>query len=70
MPRLSEQELNCPICGKTKQIPFCCGRNMEKDEVLFFCPICDREISTPRCCDKDMEVRTKVLDIKKEIFRS
>ena len=70
MPRLSEQEFYCNLCRKTKQLPVCCGRTMEKDNLLFFCPTCDREIEIPRCCEKVMEVKTKVLDIKKEIFKN
>jgi hypothetical protein len=70
MPRLSEQELFCPLCRKSKKFPVCCGRIMEKDKFIFFCPTCGRERSTPVCCGKEMEVRTKVLDIKKEIFKN
>jgi hypothetical protein len=70
MPRLNEQELFCRLCGKSKKFPVCCGRNMERDEFVFFCPICGRETATPSCCGKEMVIRTKVLDIKKEIFRN
>ncbi|MBN2532595.1 MAG: hypothetical protein JXB88_06865 [Spirochaetales bacterium] len=70
MPRVSEKELVCVLCRKSKKFPVCCGKKMEKDDFVFFCPTCGREIQTPVCCGKEMEVKNKVLDIKKEIFKN
>jgi hypothetical protein len=69
MPRLSEQELFCSLCKTHKLLPACCGKNMEKDNRLFFCPTCGREVPIPQCCGKEMDIRKKVLDIKKELFK-
>lgn len=68
MPRLSEQKMVCQVCGKTKNLPVCCGKTMEMDKALFFCPTCGNEKKIPACCHKEMRVQTRVLDIKKEIF--
>ena len=68
MSCLSEQELFCPTCQKIKKIPVCCGKTMERDNMIFFCTTCDREVTVSLCCSNEMHLRTKVLDIKKEIF--
>jgi hypothetical protein len=68
MPRVSEQELFCSTCGKTKRLPFCCGKTMQIDKHLFFCETCGKETQFPVCCNESMVIRKKVLDLKKQIF--
>jgi uncharacterized Zn ribbon protein len=70
MPRVLEQEVYCPECGRTVEIPECHGKPMEYDGSVFFCPACAREWSPPSCCGGDMRIRRKVRDIRKEIFRA
>lgn len=69
MARLSEQELICELCSNTKEIPVCCGREMEYDNVVFFCEICNKEIKPFKCCNREMVIHTKILDLKKELFK-
>lgn len=69
MACLREEVLYCDACGKTKELPKCCGRVMDFDTDSFFCTTCGREITnTIKCCKKVMSVRYKVRNIKKEIF--
>lgn len=68
MARLNEQELFCTVCEQTKAIPVCCGREMEWDSLVFFCPLCNKELKPVVCCGNDMVIRTKIRDIKKELF--
>lgn len=70
MPRVHEDELVCPICGRTRSVPACCGRAMEFDGSVFYCPTCEKEIARPACCGAGMHLRRKVRDIRKEIFKS
>lgn len=68
MAKVVEQELYCTVCGATKDIPLCCGKEMELDGIILFCSTCGREIKVPRHCGKEMLIRNKVIDLKKEIF--
>ena len=68
MPRVLEQELVCPSCGRTKKLPECHGKTMEFDGAVFFCSTCHKEIRNPVCCDAPMKLRRKVRDIRKELF--
>ena len=68
MTRVVEEELYCTVCGATKDIPLCCGKEMERDGSILFCSSCCREIKVPRHCGKEMIIRNKVIDLKKEIF--
>jgi transcription initiation factor IIE alpha subunit len=70
MARLSEMGLICDKCGNEQEVPYCCGRQMERDNHVFFCPICHKELEYPVCCGTEMTMQKKVLDIKKEIFGS
>ena len=70
MPRVLEQELYCPDCGRTVDIPECHGRVMEYDGSVFFCPTCSREWMPAGCCQTGLKLRRKVRDIRKEIFRT
>ena len=69
MPRVREQELNCPICGRSRELPECHGRAMEYDGSVFFCPTCAKETKAPVCCQGPMRLRAKVRDIRKEMFQ-
>ena len=68
MTKVVEQELYCSLCGKTREIPQCCGKEMEYVDGLLFCSSCGREMRIPKCCNREMQVRNKVIDLKKEIF--
>lgn len=69
MACVREQELYCNKCGNIKEFPFCCGKTMEYDNLIFFCNICDREKQNDyKCCKQQMIVRNKIINIKKEIF--
>jgi len=69
MARVSEQELICNVCNHTREIPVCCGKEMEYDKVVFFCDICNREIKPLKCCNKEMVIHTKIRDLRKELFK-
>ncbi|UCF96098.1 MAG: hypothetical protein JSV89_13035 [Spirochaetaceae bacterium] len=68
MPRVLEQELVCPTCGRTEKPPECHGKSMEFDGSVFFCSSCHKEIRIPTCCSAPMKLRRKVRDIRKELF--
>ncbi len=69
MPRVLEEELVCITCGRITELPECHGKTMEFDGSVFFCPTCQREIKTPVCCDQPMQVRRKVRNLRKDLFR-
>jgi hypothetical protein len=69
MPRVREQELICPTCGRTRELPECHGKSMEHDGSVFFCPTCAREQAMPRCCGGPMRLKAKVRDIRRELFQ-
>jgi hypothetical protein len=68
MPRVLEQELFCPTCGRSEKPPECHGNAMEFDGSVFFCSACQKEIGNPECCGTPMKLRKKVRDIRKELF--
>jgi hypothetical protein len=68
MPRVLEQELVCPTCGRTKKPPECHGKPMEFDGSVFFCATCHKELQNPDCCGSPMKLRRKLRDIRKELF--
>lgn len=68
MARVLVKELFCTKCGKTKDIPMCCGTVTEYDRGVFFCTICPRELKALKCCLTEMVFRNRVRDIKKELF--
>jgi len=69
MAFLSEQELVCTICNKKREMPVCCCKEMEYDQVVLFCEVCNKEIKPYKCCNQEMVIRKKVRDIKKELFK-
>ena len=69
MTRVREQELICPTCGKTRDLPRCHGQTMEVDGSVFFCPTCAKELAVPSCCRGSMRLRHMVRDIRKELFQ-
>ena len=68
MTKVVEREIYCTVCGAVKDIPQCCGREMELDGSILFCSSCGREIKVPQHCGKVMTGRNKVIDLKEEIF--
>ena len=68
MPRVLEQELVCPTCGRTEKPPECHGKTMEFDGSVFFCSTCQKELALPNCCGAAMQLRRKVRDLRKELF--
>lgn len=69
MPRVREQVLNCPTCGRAAELPKCHGRAMEYDGSVFFCPTCAKELDPPSCCGGPMRLGAKVRDIRREMFQ-
>ncbi len=69
MPRVREQELFCPTCGRTREPPECHGKSMELDGRVYFCPTCAKELAVPQCCSGPMRSRAKVRDIRRELFQ-
>jgi len=69
MPRVREQVLNCPTCGRGAELPKCHGRTMEDDGSVFFCPTCAKELDPPSCCGGPMRLGAKVRDIRREMFQ-
>jgi hypothetical protein len=68
MPRVLEQELVCPTCGRKEKIPECHGKVMEFDGSVFFCTSCHKELQNPTCCDRPMKLHRRLRDIRKEMF--
>ena len=69
MPRVREQELFCPTCGRTRDLPECHGKSMEQDGEVFFCPACAKEQAVPLCCGGPMRLKANVRDIRRELFQ-
>ena len=68
MALLQEQVLVCPVCRQTKNVPICCGREMEYDSHVFFCTFCNKELKPSSCCNHEMTLNTISRDIRKELF--
>jgi hypothetical protein len=69
MPRVREEVLNCPTCGRLQELPECHGKAMECDGDVLFCPACAKELATPSCCNGPMRLTAKVRDIRRELFQ-
>jgi len=50
-------QIECSNCGKTVDVPDCCGKPMAEKESKLVCSSCGKSQEIANCCGKPMSIK-------------